>query len=870
MANNTSEDAGSATSRVENEIVVVAKKPKKQIALDNPLHDYDSYTYCLSLHLLNPFEFDDLIADPSRNYVPKNVLVSSAGRYNTNFSRNPAFTEDFYFDNLKMSTYINIGHRNRNSNLLECSFTLIEPSGFTFINRLIEAANIVNRGMDGNYIKMPYVLQIDFFGYKDGVISGSPIPNLTKVMPINLIEVKSRVTNRGAEYAIRAVPYNHMAYSSDIAVSKADFLIKSKTVSDVFGAGTVSSSEAFAALEEIKNLERQESDITKLISQETDGPTLMVLSSQQSTIRSTLASKRSGQYQVTGFSDAINSWWAELQRRGETLTVNRIKVKFDETIGSASLIPTIDSPVSIQQAASGGTTQDQKSTMQSAGGQSKGGIDFNSVSMTVPAGTSILKLIDWSVRNSSYIGNQLKDPTAAVSLDPLANNADQLTAPLNWYRVVPEVMIDGYDKSTSSYTMSIVYHVTPWTVSSKHPMGPMGKADGYSKVYEYLYTGKNKDVLDMQIDFNLLYAVQMTSARNKNKTTQTAPVKGDEQQMRGEVDNNPNTATDVQSAAVVVPQSVLQPVPVTYHSNNLRYALRTGGEVAAAVTAGDISESLMVDSKGDMISLRLRILGDPHLIKQDDIFYNAATFQNPGQVTPNNSLWMDYGELYVFVNFKTPIDYNESIGLALPDSADTYTYSQWTGIYKIIKIDNEFNKGKFEQVLELARLPFSDADLSVGSNAQQRVDALKLINYGNAGRFAASRFTGPLVLQNNLASGLPAYNAPADALKSGASAIQSILSGALNKVVSDTVGALTKKVTDSVGTTVKNAVTPYTDSISAAYYEWRGEQLLADQMPSVSESPPLTDAEISDLFGDTSNIVVPEFDPPTDLGDFNG
>ena len=128
----------------------------------NPLHDYDSYTYCLSLHLLNIDEFNNLINNPDQSYIPQHVLVSSAGRYNTNFIRDPAFKEDFYFDNFKMNSIVNVTNRSRSTNLIECSFTLIEPMGFTFINRLIEAARRVNG--QGSYIKMPYVLQIDFFG----------------------------------------------------------------------------------------------------------------------------------------------------------------------------------------------------------------------------------------------------------------------------------------------------------------------------------------------------------------------------------------------------------------------------------------------------------------------------------------------------------------------------------------------------------------------------------------------------------------------------------------------------------------------------------------------------------------------------------
>ena len=219
VANNSDSSSGISVN-----VTGFGNMARQQTHQTNPLHDYDSYTYCLSLHLLSVNEFNNLINNPDQTYYPQHVLVSSAGRYNTTFVRDPAFKEDFYFDNLKMNTVVNVTSRSRSSNLIECSFTLIEPLGFTFINRLIEAAQRVNDA--GNYLLMPYVLQIDFFGYKDGelvvdqqpVIGGQSAPKslsgLTKIIPINLIELKSRVTTRGTEYNIRAVPYNHQAFNN--------------------------------------------------------------------------------------------------------------------------------------------------------------------------------------------------------------------------------------------------------------------------------------------------------------------------------------------------------------------------------------------------------------------------------------------------------------------------------------------------------------------------------------------------------------------------------------------------------------------------------------------------------------------------------
>lgn len=215
----------------------------------------------------------------------------------------------------------------------------------------------------------------------------------------------------------------------------------------------------------------------------------------------------------------------------------------------------------------------------------------------------------------------------------------------------------------------------------------------------------------------------------------------------------------------------------------------------------------MLDSRGDMITLKMRILGDPHFIKQDDVFYNTGVAPGQGQLTPNGSLWTDDGELYVYITFRSPTDYDEATGLAIPANSQ-YNRSEWSGIYRIIKVENDFTKGKFEQVLELARLPLSDIDINQNSTAQSRLDTLSIIAIGQASSFAASRFSGPSILQSQL-NGLNPANTPQATLQSGASAIQSLITSAIAQATS----AAVKKITASVTKSVTDAAQPYLDTV---------------------------------------------------------
>lgn len=871
-------------------VVVTADRATTQNTLTNPLHEYDSYTYCLSLHLMNIFDFNQIVDDPQHRYVPRNVLVSSAGRFQ-GYARSPAFTEDFYFDNLRMTTIIGAGKRNKSSNVVECNFTIIEPVGFTLFNRIVTAAEQVN-GKNGNYMKMPYMLQIDFFGIKNGEVGQSPIPNLTKHIPITLIGIKSRVSSRGTEYQISSVAFNHSAYNQVYVRSPADFTIRASKVSEVFGTGGVDNNSANAAASEAEkqDLQRQESDLEKQAAQ-IGGQEGADLRAQADSLKSKISAI--GPFKINGFTDGCNAWFQDLKKRGSVSKVHTIKVEFDPEIGLSEIYPS-DSPVSVSAAASAdnNTAKDDKVNVQ-ANLSNKGQIKFDSGIMTIPAGTAITDLIDWAVRNSRWMEKQLYDPSADG--EKKNENASQLKDPLKWVKIIPKVKFssEGYDPSTNFYSLDITYYVKPWKVNSKLPTGPLGKTPGYVKEYNYIYTGKNQDILDLQLDFDMLFYQQMTANRNKRKTTMTAPAAGDTEvfyENNGESSSTTGPVSDVQKTGpIIVPQSKVQPVPVSYTANDVRYLNRQGGNQSASVTGSDLQKNLF---KGDMISVKLKILGDPHFIKQDDIFFGQDTKTSTGLLTTNGSLWMDNSELYVYVRFKSPMDYNETVGLAFPDQ-QSYTESDLSGVYRVISVDNEFSRGQFVQTLDIARLPMTKEMEFLQTNAQQRSDSAMIVQMSQSGSFGATRFTGPAILQSAInnpagtAAGLAitAATNPGAATSLAGALAQNAINAAVNKVeklASDAVKDFAKPYLDSA----KETVTSMFDEVKTNFGFAEADFAAGDYGKAISDvtgldlsgfglgdgvavDPEVADAALQELVGEV-DVVDVDIGDIADLGDFFG
>jgi hypothetical protein len=183
------------------------------------------------------------------------------------------------------------------------------------------------------------------------------------------------------------------------------------------------------------------------------------------------------------------------------------------------------------------------------------------------------------------------------------------------------------------------------------------------------------------------------------------------------------------------------------HSGQTQYQGTSGSSkiLNQQELAASVLHSINLDSRGDMINVKLKILGDPDFIKQDDIFYNSYFFQKKDIRINNNggSLWMDTGNLTIQLNINSPVDYDDTFGVAIPNRdpyGGIFTYNAFSGIYKIITIENVFSRGKFEQVLDIVRSPIQSlaqlkkADDQLQSNRDQLEKALSLARNVNNNR----------------------------------------------------------------------------------------------------------------------------------------
>ena len=706
-------------------------------AYPNLLHNYGSYTYSLTLSAMTPKTYNEMIENPTVGFAPENIMISSGGRFNDTAQMDPRFKDtSFFFDKLEFQTVIGMTTVNRNSNALTSEFTIIEPYGMTFLNRLIDMSSDINADNKGNYIQLPYMLQIDFFGFDD---NGLPqqIPNISKYIPIQIVGIKFKIGTKGTEYNVSAVPYSHSAFSESSGTTPIKLEVAASTIQEFFlsnahnsvvassndvvkatGTVRIPPSVADKAREKVDREEsskivatdRESQDKKKKLNEEADA-----LSKTKYVSYNTSESLN-----VRSYAGALNAWQQRLLLDGHIGVIDEYAFVIDSDIASATL-PSIDDINKQKKQMSTGDNTVQDTTKTGIAQQE------NPISLyTINQGTSVIDVIGTAIKNSSFITKQYLKNKKTINKVEMQKFLDE---PLVWFNIVPEITIREFDTKNNNnrYGKKITYYITKKLIpQTKNSDFPMGGPEYICKDYQYIFTGKNQDILNFDLNFDTqFYIVNPSNAINAEATSQSLDKKATETTDTAE-ENKALNSSDIEQLLDNRSRGINELKPKKVQVAKISQIGNAQGEDAERIQ--QLEKNILATPAGDQVQVTLKIIGDPDFIKQDDCFYGAhGKIKNntDKRKTPNGSLITDAADLYVHLAFKTPVDYNEN-GLASPtDSKNKYSTSLFSGVYRIITVKNVFSNGKFEQELNLIRYSMQPSDLgildtaSVGSTAER-------------------------------------------------------------------------------------------------------------------------------------------------------
>jgi hypothetical protein len=691
----------------------------------NILHDYTNSTYRITLFLLTADDYQQM-ADSPNSFEPKRALISTGGGFaaarssttsTTSGNRHPDFLEDFFIENLSITTVIGLNAKSKASNAIEISFAIIEPYGMSLLDRLMSACQYPD-GATGqpsgtaNYIEQPYLLQIDFMSdvnesQKSNVIT-------SKRIAIRITELKIKPGSGGTEYKCRAIPFNHSAFQQTVAAVPINLSINASTVGEYFDSQD-ELSKVFAVGNNV-DVNRIESELNKWINEwhPENPPTEAEVNAQREKIKSSVS------YSVKSLPAAYNAYMSGIGKGKKfELPPNLINIVVDPTISKSRIVDETRQDTKAVPLTE--TNKSIVSTITGAGSST----DFKKTGVfNVHAGTDIPTLIDRVLMSSEYIKNQVDDFNNNV-VNRNANANVQRYKFLDWYKIVPQVYLNGFDKKANAWSKVVCYSIIPYrTANAYHPDFKKTKIIKSKLVreYNYLYTGLNQDIVSFDIDFDSTYftsigTFQAEKIRGKDFAGADIEV----------LDKNQNTITNPETPSTL-------PISIRPVNNPQQESAYKSNQDPKDFSVASLSKSIYTSSRGDMLNIKLKIIGDPAFIKQDDIYYNPMSpdykdsIPSPSDTSPpvnpvTGQVVFDAEQVFVSLNVKNAVDIDDSTGIVNKQvllSNGRYTNGAFSGVYKITMVRSEFSKGKFEQTLDLIRMPddlIDNSTASIASNA---------------------------------------------------------------------------------------------------------------------------------------------------------
>lgn len=271
------------------------------------------------------------------------------------------------------------------------------------------------------------------------------------------------------------------------------------------------------------------------------------------------------------------------------------------------------------------------------------------------------------------------------------SNADNVNKPFRLLKIVPVVTKLGkYNTSTKQYSKTIVYKIeTQKMYGFVLPDMPGAKPAqrGWQKEYNWIFTGKNQDIIDFEADYNIQYFnIRNSFVDQKGKVTGTPAA--DSSNLPDDGISRTDAGGKVYSPAIVTA------------SNPLTDSVQNSYRGAAFQLAADHMDNVLNNPGADMISIDLKIIGDPDWIAQDKSILPSVDSSSGNERIVNGSIAIDNHDVFFMLRFKTPRDYDANQGLMQIETEQTFVQ----GLYRVITCESNFYDGKFEQTLKAIRV----------------------------------------------------------------------------------------------------------------------------------------------------------------------
>ena len=697
--------------------------PLGQGPIENYLGQFKSFNYIFTLGCLTNDEvnFPD---STYRKYGMSNIILRSGGTGNsqvrTAYEKQLGITGEYFIDNVTVDTIIAPNQSTKQTNATSLAFEVMEPYSMGLFLQTLQLAAL--QAGHKNYLEAPYMLMVEFIGWDS---NDKPI-NLQKskrMFPLKFTNTTFNVQEGGSVYTVSAIPWHEQAFADETQAVKTDIDIKGDNVIELLQTGP----ESLATILNNRELELQKTGnkttadqyvILFPTSRSTEQESLLgsVNSASGATTESanennsssfsnrtiTEEQQRKIAEQITGIKngDIPKDFDAELSKilgivvkrsaLGESIREYAEKLENVNAIGKSVIAksyldsgkPYFSKPKFVE-------SEDNPGTF------SRGGITISDSAKRISfkKGARVQDIIEEVILLSEY-GRKFATENS---------NSEGFK---KWFRIEADVynVSDSKNvKQTGTSPKVYVYRIVPFEVNESRLNNPTQTTKGIKKLksqalkeYNYIYTGKNDDIIsfDIQINSSFFAAInsdmgqqtqdQVTGSANNLATQPVHPIYG------LSTGNSENLADEGNAKSKDSGKS---------GTGNVGGGPQVHPETQIARAFNDA----ILNSNVDLITAQLEIWGDPYYIADSGMGnYNASEIEGSRNITADGTMDYQSSEVDIVINFRTPVDIGKDGYMKFP-SLDSKPVSAFSGLYQVTLVTNSFSSGQFTQTLELIR-----------------------------------------------------------------------------------------------------------------------------------------------------------------------
>lgn len=666
--------------------------------ISNPLKEFNSFNYVITLGILSTTELNNPLLLREDGFQ-KIIARTGGGKYEKRH-RIPIENEiggdaEYFIESLTTKGIIQPNQKTGVTLGTDMRFTVLEPYSMgNFIQSLVTAAEDLGYQ---NYNSAPFGIKIEFVGWNENGTESITTVQAPAYIPIQIINVNFAVNGSGSEYEVKAVPFSEIALSDEAAEVKSDINTVGTTVADVLSG--VDRSVAATMNQRTATLEEsgaQPNGDRVIIAFPKDPAAIMKIVAGQMTVPD-VTKTAAEQLQIErGLSELPEGD----PRKEESLSnvvvpsKNTISSNLENFSRDITFMNQIGLSLLVEDDNQGGTAA---AADPSASYNDEGVADTTTTELSVSE----------KAREKSFAaGERIDAIIEKVLVDSIyaAENAEKVndTGIRQLYRINTHVFLDNDPEAERRFGRNpriYVYSVVPFYADDAAFQAPSGTAPNRAalraaakKEFNYIYTGKNDDVLNFDIQFNNAFLQEAYSNFGMNQGSRasgtsdkkTAQNTGDQKGATVPETNQQSDTGGVGTGSI----SETNKFPITGDSRTTDVRKRIA----------ETFHQRFLNSNVDMLTADIEIMGDPYFLPTQTGNYIGDRGDGPS-ITQEGYMTYIENQVYIIVNFRTPVDYSIT--------GDNVVFSklvpEFSGIYQVISVESSFAGGKFTQNMSLVR-----------------------------------------------------------------------------------------------------------------------------------------------------------------------